>query len=67
MKPTGWLILITMSVLLAIQNPGVFLLCLGGIVLWVIFRYRRTGRLPNVVRIIEGLFVDRDRWDDRYG
>ena len=67
MKPTGWFILIAMSLLLAIQNPGLFLLSLGVFVVWLIFRHRRIGRFPNVIRIIEGLFVDRDNWDDRHG
>ncbi len=67
MKGTGWFILITMILLLAIQNPGASFLCLGVFVLWAIFRYRRTGRFPNIIGMIERLFVDTHNCNDQYG
>ena len=60
MKGTGWLVLVVMFLMLASESEGMFIVVVGALIWWIVREYRRRDRIPDLKRMIEDLFIERD-------
>jgi len=63
MKGTGWLVLCLLFLGLASAGEVWFIIVVGALVFWIVRQNRRSGRADSPMKIIEDLFVDKDRKD----
>ena len=61
----GWCVLVLLFLSILFASKGMFIFGLLILCGWIWTRYKRTGRMPNPVRMIEEWFVGDG--DDRSG
>lgn len=63
MKGTGWLVPRLLFLGLASAGEVWFCIVVGALVFWIVRQNRKTGRADGPMKIIEDLFIDKDRKD----
>ena len=64
MKDTGWGVLAILVLVLCCMSTGWGTILILGLVFWMVSSYKKTGKLPDVAKDIENLFVDKDKKDE---